>query len=130
MGLVQKKNKQLSTYIVAFAPVVLWAILIFVLSNQPVLPGPPSVSLDFFFKKIGHITVYAVLWWLLHRAFSSTHPKNKFALTWLSLLIVLVYAVSDEYHQSLVPGRHPGFKDVGYDMLGASIAWMKKHSYI
>lgn len=114
----------------AYLPVVLWALLIFILSNQPVLPGPPSVTLDFFFKKLGHIFVYMVLWWLVHRAFTITQPKNKVNATWTSLLIVFVYALTDEYHQSLIPGRHPGVKDIGYDMLGACIAWMKKYGYI
>lgn len=114
----------------AYLPVLIWAGVIFFLSNQPALPGPPVLTLDFIVKKMGHITVYAILWWLVHRSITITQPKNKFAASWVSLLIVLLYAISDEYHQSLVPGRHPGLKDIGYDMLGAGIAWMRKHSYI
>lgn len=41
---------------------------------------------------------------------------------WLSVLISFLYAVSDEYHQSFVPGRGPAFRDVLIDTIGASFA--------
>lgn len=40
----------------------------------------------------------------------------------LAFLISLVYAVSDEYHQSLVPGREPRIRDVVIDSIGALFA--------
>jgi VanZ family protein len=127
---VSAKKSRLPLYLSAYLPILVWAVLIFFLSHQPVLPGPPAVTLDFILKKIGHVTVYAVLWWFVFRSFRITQPKNTFAATWISLVIVLLYALSDEYHQSFVPGRHPGIKDIGYDMLGAGIAWMQSHRYI
>ncbi len=45
------------------------------------------------------------------------------ALWWLALLLALIYAASDEFHQSFVPGRHPSWVDVlGFDGGGALIA--------
>ena len=42
---------------------------------------------------------------------------------WLALLFALLYASSDEFHQSFVPGRHPSWVDVlGFDGGGALIA--------
>ena len=31
---------------------------------------------------------------------------------------IILYAISDEYHQSFIPGRDASFKDVGIDTLG------------
>ena len=31
---------------------------------------------------------------------------------------IILYAISDEYHQSFIPGREASFKDVGVDALG------------
>lgn len=117
-------------YLNAYLPPILWAMLIFSLSAQPTLPGSAISWIDFVIKKTGHIVVYAILWWLVNRGITITHPSKKWAATWLSLVIVFLYALSDEYHQSLTPGRHPGIRDVGYDMLGASIAWLRRHNYI
>lgn len=42
---------------------------------------------------------------------------------WLALLFAILYAMTDEFHQSFVPGRHPSWVDVlGFDGGGALIA--------
>ncbi len=43
----------------------------------------------------------------------------------LPLILCLIYAITDEIHQSFVPGRYPTSTDIGYDMLGASVALLK-----
>lgn len=41
---------------------------------------------------------------------------------WLAWLLALIYALSDEYHQSFIPGRHPSVMDViFFDGSGAVI---------
>lgn len=99
-------------------PVILWCALIFFLSAQPRLPGPEDVTLDFFVKKMGHISVYAVLFALVYRSFGSTtaYRMQKTAL------FCLLYAVSDEWHQSFVPGRTPMLRDIGFDIVGMLLA--------
>ncbi|OGJ22513.1 MAG: hypothetical protein A2804_03090 [Candidatus Pacebacteria bacterium RIFCSPHIGHO2_01_FULL_46_10] len=100
-------------------PVVLWMALIFILSSQPHLPSAQNVWIDFLFKKSAHIFVYGVLYTLSYRA-QTVHRKKK---GWvLPLLFTLAYAVSDEFHQSFVPGRTPMVRDIGFDAIGAGIA--------
>ena len=42
---------------------------------------------------------------------------------WLALLFAILFAASDEFHQSFVPGRHPSWVDVlGFDGGGAASA--------
>jgi VanZ family protein len=38
---------------------------------------------------------------------------------WLAWGLCILYAITDEYHQSFVPGRSPRGMDVGIDALGA-----------
>jgi len=122
---------QLNTLINAFLPPILWGGLIFILSSQQTLPGFDESVWDFVFKKLAHITVYTVLYLLLFRAMQLTLNTNrKFRYWTIPLAICLVYAVSDELHQSLVPGRYPTARDVGYDMLGASVALLKTSNCI
>ncbi len=115
----------------AYLPPVLWGVLIFILSSQQTLPGFDESLWDFVFKKLAHITVYAVLYLLLFRAVQLTiNTQKNFRYLTIPLAICLVYAVTDEFHQSLVPGRYPTFRDVGYDMLGASVALLKTSNCI
>ena len=39
---------------------------------------------------------------------------------WLALLLAAAYAITDEFHQSFVPGRHPSWVDIlVFDCSGA-----------
>lgn len=126
-----KTPSSAQTWLSAFLPPLAWAGLIFFFSSQSVLAGLEVSTLDFIFKKSAHMFVYGVLYLLLHRAFRLTFPNANPVLVWLApLAICFVYAVSDEYHQSLVPGRFPSSRDIGYDMLGVAIAILRQYRYI
>lgn len=112
---------------------MLWASLIFYLSSQSVLQGLELDVLDFIFKKSAHIFVYAVLYWLFYRAgmlvFHPTTQKTHWM--WAGpLLLTLLYAVSDELHQTFVPGRTGTLRDFGFDFIGAGVVLLRKYRYI
>lgn len=125
------KKRSLGTWVNAFLPPIVWAVVIFTFSAQSSLHGAELTSLDFITKKLAHMFVYAVLYLLFYRAFQLTLSVKNTAWSWiLPFVICFGYALSDEFHQSLVPGRYPSSKDVGYDMLGATITWLKLYHYI
>lgn len=70
-------------------------------------------------RKAAHFTEYAALGFLAARAFA-TSPKTVLRRYWffISLGIVVVYALSDEYHQSFVPSRTSSIYDSLIDMSG------------
>ena len=105
----------LDSRIVRWLMIAGWMALIFFLSSQPQLPSPPDPLADLIFKKGAHFTVYAVLAVLFRRAL----PPSRWiwALSWI---FTVLYAVSDEWHQSFVPGRHPQLTDVLIDACGAT----------
>jgi hypothetical protein len=70
-----------------------------------------SLHPDNLIHKAGHITLYGLLGSCLYVATGRS-------LRW-TLFIVTVYAFSDEWHQSLVPGRDARFFDVVLDVLSA-----------
>jgi len=74
-------------------------------------------------RKSGHVTEYFILGLLLFRAFRSGSDERrlwKWALA--SFLVAVVYATSDEFHQSFVPTRTASLVDVGIDATGALLA--------
>lgn len=99
--------------------VLAWMGLIFTLSAQPRLPHMVGSLSDQLQDVLGHFTVYAVLAALLYWALAGVSAPRP-AL--LALLIVLLYALSDEFHQSFVPGRNPDVFDVMTDVAGAAAA--------
>ena len=76
-------------------PVVAWAALIFAFSSVPDL-GTGLGGWDLVLRKLAHAAEYAVLGALLVRATGRAG---------LAFALGALYAVSDEVHQSFVPGR-------------------------
>lgn len=122
-------------YLNAFLPPIVWGVFIFLLSSQSVLPSLVTSTYDFVFKKCAHMFVYGVFFILMQRAVQITTPESTLArkpyLLWvLPFMATLAYAISDEIHQSFVPGRYPTMRDIGFDMVGAFIAFLKRYDYI
>jgi len=64
---------------------------------------------------------YAMLSLSLLRGFDFRGERR-----WLAWFLAVLYAVTDEFHQSFVPGRHPAVFDVlVYDNIGSLISlWL------
>lgn len=120
---------KIKQHCLAFLPATLWAGIIFLFSAQEMLPSLTLSVLDFLFKKSAHMFVYAVLYFLLYQTFKQLGTKTK--NIWKKALIIsLIYALTDEFHQSLVPGRSATLRDVGFDFLGISLIILRKFKYI
>ena len=97
-------------------PVAAWCFIIFYLSGVPHLKTELG-ALDLLLRKIAHVTEYAVLFLLSRRAIAGTYPQPQPAL-YGAIIFSVFYAVTDEFHQSFVPGRGPSVIDVGIDTIG------------
>ena len=123
-------KEKLKNLALAYLPPFLWALLIFYLSSQPILPGPQEFVFNFIFKKMAHIFVYLVLYLLFFRAVNYKQPLTGHRAWIYPLLLTLAYAFTDELHQSFVPGRSATLRDIGYDSLGMGIGFLKIYKYI
>ena len=76
-------------------------------------------------KKTAHITEYAILFLLVWRAAKSSFKSQVSDHKLLAgvFLFCLLYAVSDEFHQSFVIGRTSTIRDVGFDVIGMFISY-------
>ncbi|MBE0584100.1 MAG: VanZ family protein, partial [Desulfofustis sp.] len=95
--------------------------IIFLMSAQP----GDSLQLPFFFfgaDKIAHALAYgllaAVTLIALPVQLRSDRPRQAAVIAWL---VCLCYGLSDELHQSFVPGREASFGDLLADGIGAAI---------
>ena len=99
-------------------PVIVWAAVIFMFSAIPSL-NTGLGTWDLILRKIAHLSEYAILGALLVRAIQ--RPA-------VAILAGGLYAVTDEFHQHFVRGRHAAWYDVLIDTVGVTIgvlAWRR-----
>jgi VanZ family protein len=125
-----------------YAPLVVWLAFIsyassdsFSAGNTSRIIGPlilwlfPNTTeeslaiVHFVTRKIAHFTEYAILAFLAARAFR-TSPRPSIRNRWfmISAIVIVVYALLDEYHQSFVPTRTASVFDSFIDMAGGFAA--------
>lgn len=147
-GVEITKKKKFSIFI-SWALVFLWMGVIFSLSAQVATDSnglsrgvtevvldavekvAPSTSvsvesLNHFIRKEAHFFAYLILGLLVSHAFSR-HGLHGAENARHTLVICLLYAVSDEAHQILVPGRGPSLVDVFIDGMGAVIGLLANY---
>ena len=74
-------------------------------------------TLSFIIRKIAHFTEYFILGLLTYNMAYNYNKK-----VYLSIIICILYAISDELHQSLVPGRSCQILDILIDSSGSIIS--------
>jgi len=94
-----------------WAPVVLWAAVIFAFSSVADL-GTGLGTWDLVLRKLAHACEYALLGALLLRAL-----RSEFA----AVAAGVAYAITDEIHQIFVPGRVGSPIDVAIDAVGVTV---------
>jgi VanZ family protein len=96
--------------------------VIFYWSNQSALPIDGLPNNDGF-HKAGHVGEFAILALLLVLALG-THPRALLA----AFAIAVVNGISDEFHQSFVPGRHAQVETIFLDSAVAAatlfVVWL------
>lgn len=102
----------------SWAPVLVWALVIFLFSTLSVTPTTEIYWQDFVVKKTAHIIEYGIFATLLYRALRREEVE-KLNAGLLAILVSVIYGASDEFHQGFTPGREPRFRDVVFDTIGA-----------
>ncbi len=96
--------------LIAWGPAAAWAALLFLLSSLSDPPGPEALP---YGDKLAHFIAYAVLGVLLGFGRERSHAPHL-----LLLALGALYGVTDEWHQSFVPGRVPDWADWLADAAG------------
>jgi VanZ family protein len=97
--------------------VAVWMGAIFTLSAIPSLASPFEPLYDFIARKLVHVAEYGVLTILLFNALR-IHIRRSPDAWLIAAIVAVLYAFSDEWHQTFVPGREGSLRDVSIDALG------------
>ena len=103
-------------------PAIVWCAFIFVLSSLPGADFSSDGGKNFVIRKLLHLVEYSVLGLAFYRG-----TKRPF----LSAFLAIIYAISDEAHQTFVLGRTGKFEDVFIDsfasVLTGLVLWKFLH---
>ncbi|WP_368489445.1 VanZ family protein [Clostridium sp. BJN0013] len=133
--------------------VIIWMVVIFIFSNETATISNEKsgffiyliqvLGLDlnasfgklsnFVIRKVSHFLEYFILAILLFNIIKGKFKIKKVFI--ISIIIVFLYACSDEIHQIFIPGRTARIKDIFIDTAGGSVGLLvgyfinKKNSY-
>ena len=79
-----------------------------------------TLRIEKVIRKIAHFSIYTAVGLLLMALISTFEMKEKNRII-ISLIIGIIYASSDEIHQSFVPERSPMITDVMIDTMGVML---------
>jgi VanZ family protein len=101
-----------------WAPPLVLMALIFFFSAQPSLNSGLG-WIDHVGRKLVHAGEYALLCLLWWRALRTVMDRGR--ALYPAFAIAAAYAVTDEFHQRFVTGRHSTWVDVLIDSMGAAL---------
>ena len=114
---------------VRWLPAIVLMLVIFIFSAIPDAGlqtqfSPEPVKIPNFgianraVKKLSHLLIYALLAHSYLFALGKHNRRNR----WIAFGLAVLYGISDEFHQTFVPGRGAGPADVLIDACGAWLA--------
>lgn len=107
----------MSRSLALWGPVLALAAVLFALSHQPAIPMAEVV-----WDKLSHFVAYLVFGLLALRATHEGGPALRAGAAAAAFALTAAYAISDEVHQSFVPGRSSSVLDVVADVAGGIAA--------
>ena len=116
-----------SSPLLRWVPALGMMAAIFALSSLTSDRIPFFGEYDLLVKKGAHAVGYAMLAAAYYFALPPRLSPVYRAV--LSFLMAVLFALSDEFHQSFVRGRHSALRDVGIDSLGALLALLAATVY-
>jgi len=119
-GRVEQKGRATwGRQLLAWFAVMSYCGLLYYLSDQPSLHLPQVMPSS---DTVAHVAAYAVLGWLWTVALRQTWEEcSSLAVLLFTFLFTLGYGLSDEWHQSFVPGRVSSMADVIADVIGGGL---------
>jgi polysaccharide biosynthesis protein VpsQ len=104
---------------------IAWVLIIIILSSIPNVPtlkihtyGGAVIRLDYLM----HFCEYGLLTFIAFLSFAGNEFKINIRKYLLIILSLIIFAVLDEFHQKLIPGRSFNLKDILSNITGIGVA--------
>ena len=117
-------------FILFWLPVILWMGFIYFLSSFHKIQVTEVGWANFVTRKLAHLTEYAILCFLFFRGFKKTTKISLMEALMLSLVLTVIYSLTDEFHQTFISGRTGKALDILIDFMGAFIGFIISWKFI
>ena len=94
------------------------------MSSQQRIGVSEEFIVNFMVFKFLHIVEYAFLYFLFLRAFRKYLSKKSKRAFLYAAIATLIFAISDEFHQTFTPTRQGSPIDIGIDAIGIGLSFM------
>ena len=93
---------------------------------NPDIPDETIWGIQLVVRKTAHFTEYGILalllWRARRRSIESSEKLWRWSQAGVALGVTVLFAITDEWHQSFVPSREGSLRDVLIDSAGATMA--------
>ncbi len=103
---------------------IAWVLTIIILSSIPNIPtlkihtAKAEIRLDYLM----HFCEYGVLAFMAQLSFTGNELRINYKKFFLITVSLILFAILDEYHQKLIPGRTFSIKDIASNITGILVA--------
>ena len=116
-------------------PIILLLALLAAIAFESTQPASINNDVVPHLDKIAHFIVFGIVAWLLASAISARYTSlgSGFVVVFISLVLVALLGVADEWIQSFTPSRHAELNDVLADIAGGAVfllAYLCFNNYI
>jgi len=114
--------KQLIIYLKPYSKylLVIWLVIIAGVSSIPNLPTPKisTGKVEIRFDYVFHFCEYGFLTFLAFLTFIRKDFRSELKKFIIITLCLIIFAIADEYHQKLIPGRAFNLEDILSNLTG------------
>jgi hypothetical protein len=121
MKQTEEKKKVLEKIFTSWFPAMIWLFVIFYFSDKSTISIGSGGIDSFVLRKFAHVAEFGVLAVLFLFPLIKRCGNKNYLSFLLALGGAILFAFSDEFHQTFIAGRHGNLKDVLIDSLGASL---------
>jgi VanZ family protein len=103
-----------------WSPAIFLCAVIFVMSSLPGADFSTNDGQNFAIRKVLHVLEFATLFLTFYRA------TKKLSI---SVILTVLFAITDEWHQTYIPGRTGKLQDIFIDSIGAGLGGLVLWKY-
>ena len=116
--------RQIRGLLFYWLPPIVLMIFIFSLSSRQRIGISEEFIINFIIFKTLHVMEYGVLYFFFFRAFNAYSTEKTSRAFIYAGIATLLFAISDETHQTFVPTREGSSRDIFIDTIGIGLCFM------
>jgi len=104
---ILEKNREISVILTLICAIIIFKISSLTFTGTG---SPTPIAIIYHFTAFSYLTLFLLI--------SLTKGKPNKSMMIIGILLAIIYGISDEFHQSFIPGRFASHKDILVNSFG------------